>query len=272
MKETGIIFDLKKYAIHDGPGIRTTVFLKGCPLDCRWCHNPESRLLQPEKINHTHSRKYLELLKNNDPALFGKQVSAAEVMQEVEKDILFYDQSGGGVTFSGGEPLMQPEFLRALLFKSGEQEIHTAVDTSGYAAWKNFEMILNIVDLFLYDLKIMDNVLHKKYTGVSNRLILENLRKLHEAGANIQIRIPLIPGFTDDRANLLAMVNFLDKMNNIKEISLLPYNQMAGEKHQRFGKKNRTGKMKTQSNAELKKIKNYFAALQAKVSLEGSHE
>lgn len=166
----GTIFDIKKFALHDGPGIRTTIFLKGCPMRCPWCHNPESQNPEPEAMTATN------LPGGNRPVvqeIVGRQVTVREVMWEIRKDLLFYDESGGGVTFSGGEPLMQPKFLTALLTASKRSGIRTALDTTGYAPWIELENILPLVDLFLYDLKFIDDSLHQKYTGVSNRLVFE---------------------------------------------------------------------------------------------------
>jgi pyruvate formate lyase activating enzyme len=210
---TGMIFNIQRYSIHDGPGIRTTVFLKGCPLRCWWCHNPESQRLEPESV-------------------FGKTMMVQAVMTEIEKDVLFFDESGGGVTFSGGEPLMQPEFLQALLESCKQQDIHTAIDTSGYAAPEILHAIIPLVDLVLYDLKIMDDASHRKYTGVSNHSILANLHKITESRKPVWIRFPVIPNITDTRQNVLDMITFLADRKNIQQINLLPYHRIAEGKYQ----------------------------------------
>jgi len=271
MQQTGIIFDLKKYAIHDGPGIRTTVFMKGCPLDCWWCHNPESRKLQPELLN-TNNHKYLKPLAADDPNITGKEVSVTDILAELEKDIIFFDESGGGVTFSGGEPLMQPEFLASMLKGCREREIHTIVDTSGYAQWESFEKILDKTDLFLFDLKMIDDKQHKKYTGVSNTLILENLTKLLGLNADVQIRIPLIPGFTESKENLLQTAEYLSGFNRKLKIGLLPYNPIGEEKYKRFGLKRRIKNKKKQSVEELKEYLKIFKNINTDIWLEGNHE
>ncbi len=271
MQQTGIIFDLKKYAIHDGPGIRTTVFMKGCPLDCWWCHNPESIKMQPEWLNTTN-HKYLELLSNDDPFLIGKKVSSDDVLKELEKDIIFFDESGGGVTFSGGEPLMQADFLDSLLAGCREREIHTAVDTSGYAPWDSFEKILDKTALFLFDLKMIDNEQHKKYTGVSNALILENLTKLIETNTKIQIRIPLIPGYTASENNLAQTAEYLAGFRKKLQVSLLPYNPIGEEKYKRFEIKSRVKNIKKQSIDEFNSDLEIFTNLDAEVWLDGDHE
>jgi len=252
LETRGVIFDLKKYAIHDGPGIRTTVFFKGCPLGCWWCHNPEGRKPGPEELGdegREGRRRYV-----NDPGgdgTIGYEITVGELAREIEKDRIFYDQSGGGVTCSGGEPLMQIEFLADLLDVSRGMGIGTAVDTSGCAPWERFERILGLVDLFLYDIKLMDDGLHEKYTGVSNRLILENLARLHGEGAAILPRIPLIPGITDTGENLDAILLLLSRLDRISDISLLPYNKIAEDKFRRFGIGSRLDRLSIQDQSEL---------------------
>jgi pyruvate formate lyase activating enzyme len=251
MSLTGIIFDIKRYAVHDGPGIRTTVFFKGCPLDCWWCHNPEGRSDKPEVFcvrtrRESGGKNWVEKKER-----FGRIVSVEEIMAEVAKDTIFYDQSGGGVTISGGEPLIQPDFLRAILAECRQQGIHTTVDTSGHAPIEAFKMINELVDLYLYDLKNMDDTEHIKYTGVSNKQSLDNLTLLAENGSKIQLRLPMIPGITDDEENIAAIMRFIEPLSGIQNISLLPYNRLAEDKRERFSLTNRLGKMATLSEAEL---------------------
>jgi pyruvate formate lyase activating enzyme len=262
--ETGIIFDIEKFAIHDGPGIRTTVFFKGCPLNCWWCHNPESQAREQQrwfwerrcircqacvKVCPQGAISLLDDLIVTDDTLclvcgdcaqvcqtearqiIGRQVTVAQVMAEIEKDVIFYDQSGGGVTFSGGEPLMQPDFLYALLASCEEKEIHTVVDTSGLAAWKTLQRISSKVDLFLYDLKVMDSERHRRYTGVSNEVILSNLRALALQGSQIAVRMPLIPGVNDDDENLSQMCEFVASLAHPPSVSLLPYHKAGIDKY-----------------------------------------
>jgi pyruvate formate lyase activating enzyme len=260
---TGTIFDLKRYAIHDGPGIRTAVFLKGCPLDCWWCHNPEGRAPDPElmvRANRCHlcgecvaacpqGAIRLEEKVFTDSALcqdcgmcaqvcvqgarelVGRVVTVPELLGQIERDVVFYDQSGGGVTLTGGEPLMQPCFTIELLRACQEHGIHTAVDTSGYAAWKFVAETAQHTDLFLYDLKLMDDERHRKFTGVSNRLILSNLQSLSAGEAQVIVRIPLIPGVNDDEQNLSLMQQFLSGLPRLAGVEVLPYHAIAEAKY-----------------------------------------
>jgi pyruvate formate lyase activating enzyme len=256
---TGTVFDLRRYSIHDGPGIRTAVFFKGCLLACRWCHNPEGGSFSPELIFRP-SRCILcndcldicpngAIERSNDeihldrtrcrisgicavacPAealeIVGMTLSVDQVLARIEADRIFYEQSHGGVTFTGGEPLAQPRFLQALLVNCHEKGLNTAVDTSGYAPWPVFEDILPYVDLFLYDLKLMDDERHCEWTGVSNVDILSNLRNLSAAGQELLVRIPLIPGINEDDGNLLALGEFIASLPHVPSIELLAYHNM----------------------------------------------
>jgi pyruvate formate lyase activating enzyme len=264
----GILFDIRKYSIHDGPGIRTTVFLKGCPLRCRWCHNPEGQSTKVEVILRSgrcircgacveacpHEAAHLgeagpqiqrdrcercgecTLVCNAEARqLVGREMTIAEVMAEVIRDIPFYDESGGGATLSGGEPLAQPGFARNLLAALKEREIHTALDTCGFASWETFERVRGLVDLFLYDLKLIDDARHREFTGVSNALILANLRKLSERGHSILLRLPVIPGVNDDVANIRQTGEFVAALPQAYSIELLPYHQSAESKYADLG-------------------------------------
>lgn len=231
----GIVFDIKRFAVHDGPGIRTTVFFKGCPLSCWWCHNPESRDKYPQK-----SVKHLglggKLFEKEE--VTGYQASVAEIVAQVERDRIFYEESGGGVTLSGGEPLHQPEFCIDLLRSLKEKGIHTAMDTTGNSSEDIIRRAMLYTDLFLYDLKIMNDKEHLKYTGVSNNRILENLTGLFKSGNQVIIRFPVIPGITDSKENLAAMADFLSPYLHIAisplEIHLLPYHTIGNNKYKRF--------------------------------------
>lgn len=236
-----MIFDIKKFAIHDGPGIRTTVFFKGCPLDCQWCHNPECKSDKADLFPGL-----------NQDQLFEK------VLKEIKKDIIFFDQSGGGVTFSGGEPLNQMDLLIELLVASKEAGIHTAVDTCGHAEFNNFQKILDQVDLFLYDIKLIDNNTHRKYTGVSNDLIFENLRALAKTGKEICIRVPLIPGITDRDENLSGIAELIQSLDSLNTVDLLPYNLFGKSKYRKLGKSHPFGDLQMQSDDELKRMSGIF--------------
>ena len=206
---TANLFDIQRNSFVDGPGIRTTVFFKGCNLRCQWCHNPESQIMESQimfyKDKCTGCGRCRDItVDNSDFVCFhdakkicGKTYTVDELFNIIIKDKIFYETSGGGVTFSGGECLLQQDFLCEILEKCKAAGIHTAVDTAGHIHWNVFEKVLPYTDLFLYDMKAFDCNIHRKYTGVSNECILENLKKLFEAGANIWIRIPVIPGVND---------------------------------------------------------------------------
>ncbi len=264
---SGYIFDIKRYAIHDGPGIRTTVFFKGCPLRCRWCHNPESWKARPEPgLRHSRcvrcgrcaqacTRHAIAQGQNGpvtDPRkcalcgacvtacpagareIIGRRVTVTEVMAEVRKDVVFYDQSGGGVTFSGGEPLQQPEFLLALLDACRAEGIRTAVDTTACAEPQVIARVAPAADLFLCDLKHMNRRSHKQYTSVDNRLILDNLGTLAKSGKEVIIRIPIIPGFNSDESNIRETARFVRTLQTVRRIDILPYNRGGLEKSVRL--------------------------------------
>jgi len=253
MSKTGIIFDIKKYAIHDGPGIRTTVFFKGCSMGCQWCHNPESKNIGVQEFVVKDRVK-----KSTKNKTVGYEISVYDIMEKIEKDRIFYDESDGGVTFSGGEPLVQIEFLLELLKSCKKSNIHTVVDTSGEANWKDFEKIINFVDLFLYDLKIINDELHKKYTGVSNKRVHSNLKELIVGENNIELHIPLIPGITDTDSNISDIIQFILALSTIPAVILHAYNPLNRDKLDRFCLVNPLRKLKVQSKQKLLEIKEQF--------------
>ena len=293
-KFSGLIFDIKRYAINDGPGIRTTIFLKGCPLSCRWCHNPESRSLKIEKMYSQAKcigcQKCIEvcsqkactftsqgIITNKElcivcgdcaqdcPAkateMSGYSISVNNIMAVLEKELIFFDQSGGGVTFSGGEPLLFPEFLIMLLDACKESGIHRTVDTSGYAKTDVLLDVAKHVDLFLYDLKIMDPAKHKKFNGVNNEIILDNLRQLAKSKVDIIIRMPLIKGVNDDKKNIDGTANFINELSlKHKKIDLLPYHEIAHHKLKKLGQDYNSKGMTAPDNKKLDRIISQFKA------------
>jgi pyruvate formate lyase activating enzyme len=260
---SGWVFDIKRYAIHDGPGIRTTVFFKGCPLRCRWCHNPESWGTTPE-MSLRQSRcvrcgRCIELCPRNavsmlergpvtDPEkctlcgacldacstgareIIGQRMTVAEVMAQVQKDTVFYDQSGGGVTFSGGEPLMQPQFLLSLLTACRAEGVRTAVDTTCHAEPQVVRSAAEIADLLLCDVKHMNDSLHRQFTGLGNERILNNIRMLSTVAREIHIRIPIVPDFNSGRENIEQTAQFVRSLKTVRRVDILPYNRGGLEK------------------------------------------
>jgi pyruvate formate lyase activating enzyme len=266
----GLIFNLQRYSLHDGPGIRTVVFLKGCPLHCLWCCNPESQRMEPElefrpslckkcgacisacpedaihpnvdcipaeKINRgkcTLCGKCVSVCPNEALRISGQWMDPEKVFDECLKDADVYRRSGGGVTLSGGEPLFQPEFSLELLQKLFNRGIHTAIETSGFASWETFETIIPYIDLFLFDIKHTNSQKHAAITGIPNEGIIGNLNKLASRSKKIILRIPLIPGFNDDIENLNSIVKLSTSLS-INEINLMPFHQFGKEKYVRFG-------------------------------------
>lgn len=251
---TGLIYNIQRYSIHDGPGIRTTVFLKGCPLRCWWCHNPES---QEVGIEQVRVRRELDGKVFEIKSAVGSWQSAVDVMKEIEKDSVFYTESGGGVTFSGGEPMMQPDFIAEMLMLCKQQGIHTAIDTCGHAEPAAFMKVMELADLFLFDIKLMDDVKHVEYTGVSHELALKNLEMISRAGKNIIIRFPVIPGVTDDPENIEAIIALMQGLH-LKNINLLPYHSIAKDKYRRIGRTYLLEDMQEPDEEEMEKLRTIF--------------
>ena len=266
---TGKIFDIQRFSVHDGPGIRTTVFLKGCPLSCLWCHNPESKSAKSEIMLHgkkcigclecvracelglhSFTEEGEHLIRRSECTLCtkcaqacvgaieicGKDNSAEAIIETVLKDRDFYKNSGGGMTLSGGEPLMQPEFAKELLSLAKAEGINTAIETSGYASFDAIEAIIPYTDLFLWDVKETDCERHKLYTGVSNERILENLRRLSAAGASIVLRCPIIPGYNDREEHLLAIGRLAEELDGVIRVDIEPYHPLGKSKALSVGK------------------------------------
>ena len=268
-KVTATIFDIQKCSFIDGPGIRTTVFFKGCNLKCKWCHNPESqsreRQLMIRKNRCIECGKCLEKCPNDLKScdlcgkctvycpgavreIIGKEYTVDDVLSEIVSDKLFYDLSGGGATFSGGECMLWADFLAELLRKCKENGIHTAVDTAGCVPYESFLKVLPYTDMFLYDLKAFSEDLHKEGTGVSNQLLLKNLKKLsNETDKDIIVRIPVIPGYNAVEEELSAMASFLSTLR-IKKVELLPYHTMGDHKYEALGRAPTTYKVPSEED------------------------
>jgi pyruvate formate lyase activating enzyme len=252
----GLIFNVQRFSLHDGPGLRTTVFMKGCPLSCPWCHNPESRSPLPELVRLGHrcmrcgrcdeAELTTPAVRGRDLAdvdacptgalqAIGVVVEVDDLVRDVLRDRVFYDQSGGGVTFSGGEPLMQAVFVGEAMRRLRDEGVRTALDTCGHASWDDLERVAAVASLVLYDLKLFDERRHRAATGASNAIILRNLEALCEVHADIWIRIPVIPGVNDDEENLVATARFLQRLRGISRVELLPYHATGEAKFARAG-------------------------------------
>jgi pyruvate formate lyase activating enzyme len=281
---TGLVFNIQRFSVNDGPGIRTTVFFKGCPLHCKWCHNPESispvrqLVLRQDRCircgdcfnlckNHAVQRKNgafetirdvcvecgecIEICNADAREIAGQEMTTKEVMGEVEKDVIFYEHSGGGASFSGGEPLLQHEFLCSLLEECKTKNIHTVVDTTGMTSPDVLDRVARLVDLFLYDLKTLNDAKHREFTGVSNIQILNNLRLLARLKKNVIVRIPVIPGVNDDPIEIGESGEFIGSLGNVSEIHLLPYHSTGVEKYRRLGSEYSMAELSPPSGDEL---------------------
>lgn len=257
----GLIFGIQHFSIHDGEGIRTNVFLKGCPLRCQWCHNPEGlekivelqyfsgrcrrcgkcgfvfeHLKDTASLTEDEKKELAEGCIYGALELVGEWMTAEKVLEEVRQDMRFFRTSGGGITISGGEPMMQFEFLMDLLKKAKELSLNTAIETSGFAPAEKYKEILPYVDVFLWDYKETDQEKHKELTGVENRIILENLRVLHDTGAKIVLRCPMIPGANDHREHLIGIAELLKELNHLEGWEIMPYHKLGISKEKRLGK------------------------------------
>ena len=256
------IFEIKKFAVHDGDGIRTTVFFKGCPLRCVWCHNPEGLSAKTETAFYEHKcigcgecKKAgftTEDCLGEARVEYGKEITVDALIPLLLEDKDFFENSGGGITLSGGECLMQADFCTELLKRLKKNGIHTAVDTCGYVSREALNKVIPYTDIFLYDLKAYDKDVHIKCTGVSNEIILKNLLYLDTLGKNVEIRIPLVPNYNDGQIEKIA--NFLKPLKNISKIRILPYHNLAGSKYEALDIKN-TLPSRIPTDEELKKAR-----------------
>lgn len=264
----GLIFSVRRYSIHDGPGIRVTFFMKGCPLSCWWCHNPEGISPKPENVERVDRIGEKEFRKYEEA---GKYYSVNELLEIIDKEKIFISESGGGVTFSGGEPLFQSEFLLEALKACKSAGYHTAVDTSGYSPADNFKAIFPYTDLFLFDIKHLDDAKHIKYTGVSNSLILGNFQLILNSGKDVIVRIPVAPGLNDDQDDLEKLKAFLIKspVKNLKNISLLPYHKIGASKYERFNIPYKMNDISQPSSERMKELKFFFEGTGIKVKIGG---
>jgi pyruvate formate lyase activating enzyme len=265
----GLVFDIQRFSVHDGPGIRTLVFLKGCPLRCLWCDNPEGQAPAPELVfrqslcigcgacvpacprgalhlEDTALRverdlcdlcgQCVQVCSPQALSIAGRWMSVGEVLSEVGRDRVFYDTSTGGMTVSGGEPLGQPRFLEALLRAAKAERISTTLETSGHAPWPSLERVMRWTDLVLYDIKHADPAAHRRLTGVSNELILENARRIAGLGVPMVVRCPIVPGLTDDLRDLRSLFQFVADLPGVKELHLLPYHRLGEPKYTMLGR------------------------------------
>lgn len=296
-----IITNIQKYSVHDGPGIRTTVFFKGCPLNCLWCHNPETQdynkqlMYDAEKctgcyrcidvcprgaISIQGEKTFTDINKcdvcgectevcvNLAREVSGNEYSVQELMVEIEKDKVFYEQSGGGVTLSGGECMVNVDFIEELINRCYRKGISVVVDTCGFVPYENFKRINSKVEIYLYDVKHMDSEKHKEYTGVDNKLIFDNLRKLSDDGAKINLRVPLIDGINTDKENIRATIEMAKKLK-IYEVSLLAYHDIGKGKYSKLNRIYSKDFLKVPSQETMEWVKNEFEKNNFNVSIGG---
>ena len=300
-RQCGVIFNIQRFSVHDGPGIRTTVFFKGCNLSCLWCHNPESISPQrqiefnqekcigcgrcfevcPQDAHYLDENGQHQIDRSRCNGCFrcarecyaqalvgvGESIGVSGLMEAIVTDIPYFEASrqGGGVTFSGGEPMLQEDFLRDVLHECKKLGIHTAVDTAGHVSWQSFEKILPLTDLILYDIKAIRPQKHRELTGVDNQLILANLKKLRQFNVDLLIRVPLIVGHNDDEMD--AISQFL-KENDIRQVEIIPYHKLGESKYEALDRENRTENLQIPADEQVKAVITSFreAGLDARQS------
>ncbi len=241
---TGRIFDIQKFSVHDGPGIRTIIFLKGCSLRCRWCCNPESQKFEIQTM-----------LQNSKEKVIGRDVTVGDVLKTVKQDMPYYRRSGGGMTLSGGEMLCQSDFAYALLRAAKESAINTAVETTGFADFEKIEKLLPYIDTVLMDIKHTDSTKHKEFTTKPNELILENAVKIAEKANKLIIRVPVIPTFNDTEEEIASIAKFASSLKGVKEINLLPYHSFGRDKYEGLGRKYMMGDLPSPTDEKMQKLK-----------------
>ena len=262
----GTIFDIKHFAVHDGPGIRQTIFFKGCPLNCWWCHNPESQKMQPEKHIRINKLDGKEFKKEES---IGYKITTDKLFNIIRGDQVFFEESDGGVTFSGGEPLMQADFLCEILSLCKKEGIHTCIDTTGYGTYEKIKKVAELADCFLFDIKLIDHNLHQQFTGVPVDGIIENLNWLDKSGQKVILRFPVIPGITDTKKNISEIKHLLKSFKNINQMDLLPYHNISNGKYNRFKMENKMKNTQSLSDEDMINLKSEFESIGFKVSIGG---
>ena len=254
----GRIFDIQKYSVHDGPGIRTIVFLKGCALRCKWCCNPESQKFDIQVMNT-----------DKGPEIVGKDVTCGEVIEEVLKDRAYFRRSGGGITLSGGECLLQINFSKALLEAAKINGINTAIESTGFARFEAIDALLPFLDLFLMDIKHMDSKKHKAFTSQPNELILENAKKIARKAKKLIIRVPVIPGFNDTEEEIGAIARFASQLENVDELHLLPYHRLGTNKYEWLGREYELKSLMPPEDSKMEFLKNVAEGFSLKCQIGG---
>lgn len=244
LETKGRIFDVQRFSVHDGPGVRTIIFLKGCFLRCRWCCNPESQRYEIETMTM-----------NGKDKVVGRDVTVAEVMEIIERDRIYYRRSGGGVTLSGGECLAQPEFAADILYACHEKGINTAIESTGFADFEKIQMLLPNLDLYLMDIKHMDSNKHKEFTTQPNERILENAKRIAKSGVKLIIRVPVIPTFNCSKEEIQDIANFAKSLDGVKELHLLPYHKLGQPKYEGLGREYSMGDLGNIPEAHMQMLK-----------------
>lgn len=258
LNTSGRIFDIQKFSVHDGPGIRTIIFLKGCALRCRWCCNPESQ-----------SRDIQTMVLNGKEKTVGRDVTVGEILNIVKQDLPYYRRSGGGMTLSGGEMLCQSEFAYALLRCAKESAINTAVETTGFAPYEKIEKMLPYIDTVLMDIKHTDSAKHKEFTSQPNELILENAVKIAENANKLIIRVPVIPTFNDTEAEIASIAKFAASLKGVDEINLLPYHRYGKDKYDGLGREYLMGDLPSPTDEQMQKLKSVAEGFGLKCKIGG---